>query len=255
MKILIGKKNGFRGFSFVLAVLFFIFVNMTDGAKKHSAGIEPSYAQLEEGQGSLSITIYDESTVTEIQDASFFGHTSVGGIRCEVNDSNNKIDLAKIRELVVVQRGFQSKRFQDKEFTLIRIITSTGAMLDNLLVPKHVILCGIEKNTGMERSWFIEKIDKLVVEPEGTVRETPEAAVDKVFQAGQQNVFDAVTPPQKQVTPSKQEQASVEKLAAQHSQAPGLDAESKTFFGSFKRLIVDFIDMVKALWRLLVGLV
>ncbi len=174
-------KRFIRGaFSFLLVV---VLAGMGDGAKRGVNGVEPSYARLEEGEPSICATIYDETTVTEIQDISFFGHTSIGGIRKEADDSANKLDLGKIQELSIEKSIFESKRFPDGAFCLVKVITRSGAFIEDLLVPRHIIICGIDKKSQMERSWFLNKIDRVVIDRPLKDAEKPEAVIEKAFKA------------------------------------------------------------------------
>lgn len=153
---------------FLIASIFLI--NLTDGGKKSSVNLEPSFAALEEGEGSFSATIHDEATTAEIKDISFFGHTNIGGIRKEIDDSLNRLEISKIKEIRIVKRNYDSKRYSDKEFTLAQVITNDNTVIDNLLVPKHVVICGTEAKTQMERSWFLSKVDKIVIgKPSGII--------------------------------------------------------------------------------------
>lgn len=170
----------------VYFVFMFFIAGMGNGAKRGSLAVEPSFAPLEEGEPSLVATIYDESTVTEVSDISFFGHTSIGGIRKETDDSTNKLYLGKVKELNIVKSTFESKRFRDREFSLAKVIMSNGTLVEDLLIPKHVIICGIDKKSQMERSWFLSKIDKVVIEKGVSVSEAPEVVVDKVFKREQE---------------------------------------------------------------------
>jgi hypothetical protein len=38
--------------------------------------------------------------------------------------------------------------------------------MKDLLFPKNVIVCGIEKNSKAEKAWWLRKIDRLVVKEE-----------------------------------------------------------------------------------------
>jgi hypothetical protein len=152
-----------------LMVIVAFLGGFSDG-KKTSALLEPSYAPLESGEGSFSGMVYDESIVSEVKDISFFGHTTVGGIRKESDDSMNRLEISKIKEIIVLKRSYDSKRYSDKEFSLVQVVTNDGTTIEDLLVPKHVIICGIEVKTQMERSWFLSKLDKIVMgKPSGVI--------------------------------------------------------------------------------------
>lgn len=147
---------------------FFVLVatltcNMGDKEKSTLAS-EPGFASLAEGEGSFRAVIYDERNQYMLKDFSFFGHTSVGGVRRETDDSVTKIEISKIRELKVLKPHFDSKRFGDKDFLLAEITSATGAVTSDLLIPKKVIICGVDEKSGLEKSWFLHKISKVAVQ-------------------------------------------------------------------------------------------
>ncbi len=55
---------------------------------------EPTFAELEEGEAILDGIIKDEQTSTQVSQLSFFGNTTIGGIRQENNDAITKFDLS-----------------------------------------------------------------------------------------------------------------------------------------------------------------
>lgn len=155
--------------SMLVVVLF--CVNMGEGgAKKYSASTnEPTFAPLEEGAGNYSGSVFDEKTETKLSHLSFYGSTSVGGLRQEDNDSVSSFDLSRIHTLEVVEPNFQSKRFNN---TFVRVNVTlrskkdpnkTKKLIREVLVPQRVTICGLEEETGMQKAWFLEKISKIVV--------------------------------------------------------------------------------------------
>ena len=146
-----------------LLVIVLFCVNMGEGGNKYSSGSgEPSYAPLEEGAGNFSGTVHDESTKTELTGISFFGSTSVGGIRKETDDSVNTLRMEDVREIAVTDPNFQSKRFTDKALVKARVTMKNSIVVNDILIPKHVVLCGVEAS-GMQKAWFIEKVNRIVI--------------------------------------------------------------------------------------------
>lgn len=144
-------------------VVFSITCNMGDKDKSVSPN-EPGFARLAEGEGSLRALVHDESTQCVLKDFSFFGHTTVGGIRRETDDSVTRFELSKIKEIKVLKPHYDSKRFGDKDFLLAEVTSTTGAVISDLLVPKKLIICGIDEKTGLEKSWFLQKVDRVVMQ-------------------------------------------------------------------------------------------
>lgn len=143
-----------------------LWVNMGEGGKEPvstSKTDEPHFAPLEESEGNYNGTIYDEKTTTKVHELSFFGHTKVGGLRKESDDSFNQLKLSDIKEIQVVNPNYLSNRFKDKDFALIKVITINGNEIPDLLAPRHIVICGIEQGTKIEKAWFLNAINKIVI--------------------------------------------------------------------------------------------
>ncbi|MBM3886895.1 hypothetical protein FJ364_03095 [Candidatus Dependentiae bacterium] len=148
----------------VLFLLVMSFTcNMGDKNKSTSTN-DPGFARLAEGEGSFRAIVYDENHEYTLKDVSFFGNTSVGGVRRESDDSLTRLELSKIKELKIIQPHFDSKRFGDKDFVLAEITSRTGAVIADLLVPKKLVICGLDEKSGLEKSWFLHKINRLVMQ-------------------------------------------------------------------------------------------
>ncbi len=148
-------------------VLFIVVFGMTCSmGEKDKPGFanEPGFARLAEGEGSFRAIVYDERNQYALKEFSFFGHTSVGGVRRETDDSVTRFELSKIKELKVLKAHFDSKRFGDKDYLLAEVTSKTGAITSDLLVPKKLIICGVDEKSGLEKSWFLQKIDRFVVQ-------------------------------------------------------------------------------------------
>ena len=135
-----------------------------DEGVKQSKSIDPSYAPLEERAGKYRAKVYDEASVVDLCEISFFGHTTVGGVRKESDDSMNKLDLAFIKEIIIKKPDFESGHYPDKSFSLADIVTDTGVRIEDMLLPKHIIICGKENNTHIQKSWFLNKISRVTIE-------------------------------------------------------------------------------------------
>lgn len=157
-------KKAFLAKLAFLVVVFGVTCNMGDKDPKNVGGNEPGFARLSEGEGSFRAIVYDESNQYTMREFSFFGHTTVGGVRRETDDSVTRFELSKIKELKVLKSHFDSKRFGDKDYLLAEVISKTGAITSDLLVPKKLIICGVDEKSGLEKSWFLQKIDRFVVQ-------------------------------------------------------------------------------------------
>ena len=158
------KKLIFNFIQSILLITISVFcINMGGGAEKATL-IEPAFVPLEDNAGSYSGIIYDDKNEIEVKDISFTGNTAIGGIRKETDDSVNKIELSKIRELTVVQPHYISQKYSDKEYILADGISITGEPIKDILIPRQVVICGVDKKTQMEKAWFLYKISKIKIE-------------------------------------------------------------------------------------------
>jgi hypothetical protein len=222
----------------LLASLFFSFSikSMGDGEKTNTT-LEPSFAHLEEGGGSFSAKVYDDNTITELKDLSFFGHTDVGGIRCEKDDSMIKLDLAHLKEIKVLQPGFESKRYSNQEFSLATIIVDNDVVMNDLLIPRHIVICGIEKKTSAEKAWFLNKISRLVILGAKDEDVPQKRFVEKIF------------PAELPKTEIIKEEKKIMKAREEAQKAVEMESkmEKKTFLGAVNDLIVAIVSVFKAL--------
>lgn len=153
---------------FCLVALVIFALNM-DSQTKRSDSLEPTFAPLQEGQGSFNADIQDGSRVVQVKDLSFFGVTSLSHIKSEHDDSVSGFDLAELDELSVTEAHFSSQRFSDQVFTRVKIKTrplgrkKEGKTVSGLLVPRNIVVCGKELETGLKRAWLISKIDKIIM--------------------------------------------------------------------------------------------
>jgi|WetSurMetagenome_2_1015567.scaffolds.fasta_scaffold101239_2 hypothetical protein len=161
--------------SFVIALCWPWATPMGDSTQQNVL-TEPTFAALEEGEDLLDGTIKDELSTTHVSQLSFFGNTTVGGIRQENNDSVTKLDLSKIKSIKILQASYASKRFPEKDFTLARKTSLEGNVSEEYLIPRHIVICGIDKRTGDEKSWYLNKLDELIVGKPANEPPTPVTA-------------------------------------------------------------------------------
>lgn len=196
---------------------------------KPSSSLEPKFIPLEEGQGSYTVKVYDDKNVIVVKDTSFSGRASVGGIRSEKDDSTMQLKLSKIKEIKIVKPAYQSNRFRDQEFTLASIIANNGKVVDGVLIPKNLVLCGIEDGTQIERAWVISRIDKLVIESGTKPEKKP-----KVKKESQQEIN------QKAV----EQQVELAKKSKQKSVHRGILDAVEGIFGAIYDLIIAVFQSV-----------
>ncbi len=160
-----------KGFWGIVKIFIFFAISNTISTQlvslgepsKQSSSFEPRFTPLEEGQGSYTAQIYDDKNVMTIKDITFSGQTSVGGVRSEKDDSIMRLKLSKIKEIIIVKSIYQSQRFRDQDFALASVTTINDKKIDQILIPRGIVICGVEDGTQIERAWFINRIDKLVI--------------------------------------------------------------------------------------------
>lgn len=157
------KKRSIISQILILTITLFSCANFTDGAEK-SKKDEPEFVTLMEGEGSFAGTIYDDKNIIPVHEISFTGHSKIGGIRRETDDSVSILDLSKLKEIEILQESYVSPRYQDKEFMLVKTVSNNGAITNDLLVPRNIVICAIATETDMEKSWYMKKIQKIVIE-------------------------------------------------------------------------------------------
>lgn len=213
----------------LLASVIIFCVNMGEGGRRFSTSDEPVFVPLEEKQGSYTAIVYDEKNQERVLDFSFFGHTSVGGIRKETDDSFTRLELSEIKEIRIVNPSFQSKRYSDKEFALVTVVTKKGIEIKDLLVPKNVVICGIGRDTGNKKAWWLRKVDKIIIEGELSFDK-------KLFMK------------KKPIAPEQLKQfKEYEKLQEKE--------KSASLVNAFMKIIDSFIDFVKTLFKKILKLI
>jgi hypothetical protein len=165
----------------MLIGVMFICINMTDGARRTSSSLEPTYAPLEEKAGRFDAVVYDEKVSIELRDFSFFGHTTVGGLKKEDSDASCNLDLANVKEVIVKDQNYVSTRYKDQAFCFVDVVSKNGNIDKGFLIPKHVIICGINKKTNSEMAWFLSKVDRVVILQPGEGSAAPEKVIGKIY--------------------------------------------------------------------------
>jgi hypothetical protein len=244
---------------------------------------EPSFTPLNEGKECYEACIKDEQTVTEVTQFSFSGHTKIGGIRKETDDSVTKLDLANIKTIKVLQHAYTSKRYPEKDFCLIQKTSHEDAVSDGMLMPRYVVICGIEKRTGDEKAWYLSKIDEVTVEkapmplPEAAKKALPAkkaSPVEKTVKRAAENVelqeeksasSEPVTTelPRQPQQVNEQDQQPIEPLVIKEQykekqivvvEKKASDGDISTIGHAAVNVLIAVIDLFKSVWSFIRGL-
>ena len=138
-----------------------------------SADLEDlKFVPLQEGQGIFEAKIFGEldaqgnpKITYDVKEISFGGSTKLGGIKSEDDFSVTDLDIAKIKDIRVINSAFQSKRYTinnvSEVFVLARVTFDTGATLENVLIPKKVQVSAVEINTGAGKAWKLSNLSSI----------------------------------------------------------------------------------------------
>lgn len=234
---------------------------------------EPAFTPLEEEEDLFNGRIKDDQTTTEVIQLSFFGHTKVGGVRRDDDDSVTTLNLANITSIKIQQPMYTSKKYPDKDFALAQKTALDGTVTNGLLLPRQVIICGIEKKTGDEKAWYLSKIDELIIEPAAVAEpETPmQVPVAKKVKRETTLVTPETTPipipaPTETVTQSALAGTSAETPIATEKteykdmlikvveKEPEIVNQKKTITQAATDLLSAVIEVIKALFNFVKGL-
>lgn len=146
----------------LLTMIVFSCKSFTGGANDSKKNM-PEFVNILEGEGSFAGTIYDDKNVIPVHEVSFTGNTKIGGIRRESDDSVNVLDLSKLKSIEVIEETYICPRYQDKEYILVKTVSNNGAVTNDLLVPRNLVICAIATKTDMEKAWYLRKIKKITI--------------------------------------------------------------------------------------------
>ncbi|MGD1997885.1 MAG: hypothetical protein PVJ92_03150 [Candidatus Dependentiae bacterium] len=140
------------------ALLFSLPLN-AGGTKNEGDDVDaPSYMQLDPDQGIYNGTVYDGQTRVNVTKLSFGGRTEVDNIRKESDNSSNRVKMADITALEMIDPLHESRRYPHKEYSLMRVTMNNGST-EELLFPRHLVLCADSANSQIEKVWFLRAID------------------------------------------------------------------------------------------------
>lgn len=246
----------------LMAVALFA-LNM-DSQSKRNDSLEPAFAPLQEGQGSFRADIHDGGKKVSVKDISFFGVTSLGRIKSERDDSVSEFDLSEINQVDINNAHFDSKRFSDQVFTKITIQTRPldnieGKSVSELLIPRNIVVCGKEYETGLKRAWFISKIDKIVVHHNDyKPSEYPpgEHATKKKIKKKEQKAQVEIGPVVAASIDKAENKNNNERVVIDESSMNDDDQseEESGVFATFQALIYALYDFIASIFSSIIGL-
>lgn len=161
------KRNLWFIFNPILLITVVIFfISMTPGSKKEGEEIRPEFVELQENQGNYEGTIIDNGIETKVYEISFTGQTSLGNLNKETegDHSNNTIDFSETKEIEIVNPDFSSKKYSNADVFLVKCIMNNETVVDDLLIPRRVVICAREKGTNIKKAWFMRQLKKIIID-------------------------------------------------------------------------------------------
>ncbi len=130
------------------------------GGKPKVDGEDIQYIELGPDQGIYDAILIDGNTTLAITKLSFGGDTTLDGIKKEQDSSSNRIDLADIASIEMLDPLHESKRYPQQEFCKVLITTLNNAE-EEMLMPRHLLICGEAKNSGFKKSWSLRTLSTI----------------------------------------------------------------------------------------------
>ncbi len=160
------------GYLFLVMVLC---VNMGENKKQNTLELV-RYHQLKEKEGCYHATIHDAGNKIEVRNFSFAGYTTLGGVLKETDDSVNRLDLSEIKEIIVTNQFYTGQRYKNLELLQAEITTKNNKRINDLLIPRHIEISGIEISTQIQKAWDFSKVEKVIIQgPCNHINEEAEA--------------------------------------------------------------------------------
>jgi hypothetical protein len=147
----------------LLACSFCCIEPITAGGKPKHDGEDIQYIELGSDQGVYEAVVIDGGTQVTVTKLSFGGDTTLDGIKKEHDSSSNRINLADIDSLTMLDPLYDSKRYPQQEFCKVRITTLNGAQ-EEVLMPRHLLICGEAHTSGFKKSWVLRTLSAITIQ-------------------------------------------------------------------------------------------
>ena len=131
--------------------------------KKDGDNASPHYIELGPDLGIYHGVVTDGTQHTAVTKISFAGETTIDGIKKEHDSSSNRISLADITSLHVIDPMHQSVRYPKQEFARVAIRTTNNA-IEELLFPRNLLICAQSKESNIKKSWFLRSLTGIIVQ-------------------------------------------------------------------------------------------
>jgi len=149
---------------YALICMVTLLNGLTAAGKKDndSSNSNATHVELAPDEGIYKGVVVDNGTSTMVTKISFAGDTVIDGIKKERDNSSNRVSLADIVSMQILDANHKSRRYKKQEFTRIMVTTTTGAQ-EELLFPRSLLICAQSQHSGIKKSWFLKDLDGLSI--------------------------------------------------------------------------------------------
>lgn len=131
--------------------------------KKETDLSAPHHVELSPDLGIYKGVVTDGMNHTAVTKISFAGETEIDGIRKESDNSSNRVSLADIVSLEVLNPLHESARYPKQEFARVAVRTTANDVVEELLFPRHLLICAQSRDSQIKKSWFLHSITNISV--------------------------------------------------------------------------------------------
>jgi hypothetical protein len=117
-------------------------------------------------EGGYDISVVDgkgtskEHTI-ELTQASLGGVTTLDKLYAKDEDANIGIDFENIKTLKVLHNEFPGEDYRGKDLFVVSVIDNIKGGEHKILFPSHVVICGIDKDSGFTKAWLLRNVDEV----------------------------------------------------------------------------------------------
>jgi hypothetical protein len=87
--------------------------------------------------------------------------TTMPDLKIRGEDSNNFVDLRDVKSLHVLSNEQPNDDRRARDFFEVNVINNVKGGETKLLFPLNTTICGIDKDTGIKKAWFLRNIDEV----------------------------------------------------------------------------------------------
>lgn len=137
-------------------------LNPMSKSKNDDGDATPHHIELGPDQGIYDALITDGAEHISVTKISFAGDTVLDGVKKEHDNSANRLSLADITSMRVLDPVHESNRYPKQEFARVMVTTTTGAV-EEMLFPRNLMICAQAKQSNIKKSWFVRSLNNIQI--------------------------------------------------------------------------------------------